>query len=786
MGDRPSRLKPPWPKRVPDVTQDTDVPRAAGDPTRGDEQTPAPEVDADTTSNPEPVGLSHKKDLHKGKRLSLKARIVSLVGVPLSLAILVAGFALMITINDTLYVNNVAVTDADLHMSTNMVLSALQDERRDSMVYIGSKGRTPGAAELNQRQQETDKQAAAFNGMVTDKVLGEVDPSDARWMQTLQQRLMNLGAIRQRVESRSISRAEADRQYTSLTDACIGVFANMTTDKNPNFGDYHQSLVAFQRAHEALSEEDATLSGALAVGRLTSSEYDAFVELVGAQRGLFTTASADINDPAVGTAYDKVTGTDAYKTLRSYEDRIVQRGRGQQTLPITLDEWNSARTSVFNDLGKMEHTDYDALVSHAKPVVIGIWVKLGVTVFAAVAILVISLVLAFKVGGNLIRRLADLKDTLLFLATKQIPQVMERLRRGETVDLAKEAPPVDMGRDEIGQAGEAFNLAQTAAIRSAIQESEQNKDVREVFVNLSRRSQGLVQRQLSMLDEAERSTSDPAELERLFKIDHLAVRQRRHAEDLLIIAGEPPGRRWRRPVAMVDVVRGALGEVESYERVVTLPVQDAELAGRVVADVIHLLAELVENATRFSPPHAQVHIGGEWVTNGFAIEIEDRGLGLTDEDRIKYNSRLSEPDSQFKLVDTKQLGLFVVGRLAQRNKIKVSLAESPYGGTTAVVLIPRELLTAPNGQDATVPARSTVPAARPATGQLAAEAIGMRVAGPVDRPVAGTEPRPAPADHWGAADTAHMAPVPPAHQPMTPRGSQHDGPDDGGWPARQS
>jgi hypothetical protein len=194
----------------------------------------------------------------------------------------------------------------------------------------------------------------------------------------------------------------------------------------------------------------------------------------------------------------------------------------------------------------------------------------------------------------------------------------------------------------------------------------------------------------------ERRVTDSTELKDLFRIDHLATRMRRNAENLIVLSGASPARAWRRSVPMVDVVRGALAEVEDYTRVTVMPMGQVELTGRAVGDVIHLLAELIENAVSFSPPYTTVHVSGQQVASGYVIEIEDRGLGMSAEDLATANERIADPP-EFNLSSTARLGLYVVSRLAERHGIRVSLKASPYGGTTAVVLLPLELVTEDDG-----------------------------------------------------------------------------------------
>jgi hypothetical protein len=224
-----------------------------------------------------------------------------------------------------------------------------------------------------------------------------------------------------------------------------------------------------------------------------------------------------------------------------------------------------------------------------------------------------------------------------------------------------------------------------------VEEAGLRKGYNEVFLNIARRSQTLLHRQLTLLDRMERRATEPDELEDLFRIDHLATRMRRHAEDLVILAGAAPGRGWRKPVPVIDVIRGAASEVEDYTRVTIRQVADAAIAGRAVGDLIHLFAELLENATAYSPPQSRVYVSGEQVANGYAVEIEDRGLGMPVEQIAEANARLAHPP-EFDPTNSAQLGLIVVARLAARHGIQVSLRPSAYGGVAAVVLVPTDLI----------------------------------------------------------------------------------------------
>jgi hypothetical protein len=228
---------------------------------------------------------------------------------------------------------------------------------------------------------------------------------------------------------------------------------------------------------------------------------------------------------------------------------------------------------------------------------------------------------------------------------------------------------------------------QGAAVAAAVDQARLRKGVNQVFLNISMRNQSLLYRQLKMLDSMERRTSDPAALAELFRLDHLTTRMRRHAEGLIILSGSSPDRGRREPVPVIDVLRAAVAEVEDYVRVDVVSESRDFVAGNAVSDVIHLLAELVENAAVFSPPNTRIEIRADRVGTGLVAEIEDRGLGLNEAERHSINQRLASPP-EFDLANSDQLGLFIVSQLATRHRIMVSLRASAYGGTTAIVRLP--------------------------------------------------------------------------------------------------
>ena len=335
-----------------------------------------------------------------------------------------------------------------------------------------------------------------------------------------------------------------------------------------------------------------------------------------------------------------------------------------------------------------------ALASHNQTAVHGT-VLIRIAVADAVGLVALLIAAAGMVwfARRLSRDASALEASARRFADQQLPLLVERLRRGDTFDPASELSPLArMKVTEFSRAAAALTNVQRTALSAAATETSLRSGVSQVFVSLARRSQSLLQRQLRLLDDLERKAVDPGALADLFPLDHLTTRMRRHAEGLIILSGAVPGRAWSSPVPVIDVIRGAIAEVEDYKRIAVATTSEDMVTGSAVADMIHLLAELIENATLFSPSGTRVEVKAERVGNGFAFEIEDRGLGIKSEELDAINLRLGSP-ADFDLANADQLGLFVVGKLAARHAVRVFLRPSPYGGTTAIVLMPSGMIT---------------------------------------------------------------------------------------------
>ena len=309
-------------------------------------------------------------------------------------------------------------------------------------------------------------------------------------------------------------------------------------------------------------------------------------------------------------------------------------------------------------------------------------------------VILITLLLAGSFARRVARDLTSLTIAARQLAAGQPVQASEAgLEAGSPAESSSRR---GSKTTEIAQATGAIAGLQETAAAAAASEAGMRDGLRQVIVSLARRNQSLLQRQLRLIDALEQKAADPGALADLFALDHLTTRMRRHAESLAILAGAAPGRSWREPVPVIDVIRGAMAEVEDYQRVAVLTQAEDAISGSAAADMIHLLAELIENATLFSPSGTAVEVRAGRVANGFAIEVDDRGLGIEPDQLTAINREMENPPD-FDLANSDRLGLFVGGKLAARYGVRVSLRASPYGGTTAIVLLPNNIVVPVGG-----------------------------------------------------------------------------------------
>ncbi len=644
-----------------------------------------------TCTYPRPTGDELGEAMRfRGK--SIRRKIVALLLVPLVSLTAIWTFATVLTGREAQQLFSVSTVVEEIGYPIEDTVRVLQQERRQTLVYLADPRASDGLTALRRSRTATDTAVAEIRGHA-----GKGGVRDAL-SQTEEERLTavldafdGIGSLRRSVEDGTVDRAQALTLYNRLVDPCHDLLANLNVVDNVNLDKQYRALVNVARARELLAREDALLGSALVTGRLSRTEIRDVSDLVAQRTMLY-----EINLPLLPSAdrgrYERFWRNAASAPLRVAEEAAVSSEAGSRPSGVTAQSWDTAAGSVLKELGELDDHASDRYQDRVDPVATNTIAKVIIAGALGLIALLYSVFLSVRVGGSLIRDLKQLRLEAHEASGVRLPGVMRRLSAGEEVDVETEVPRLEYDKNEIGEVGQALNTLQRAAVEAAVKQAELRAGVSEVFVNLARRSQVLLHKQLTLLDTMERRTEDTEELADLFRLDHLTTRMRRHAEGLVILSGAAPSRQWRKPVQLMDVVRAAVAEVEDYERIEVRRLPRVAVTGPAVADLTHLVAELLENATVFSPPHTAVQVLGERVANGFTLEIHDRGLGMAADALLDANLRLAETP-EFELSDTDRLGLFVVSRLAQRQNVRVSLQPSPYGGTTAVVFVPDALLT---------------------------------------------------------------------------------------------
>src|SRR5699024_10546336 len=528
--------------------------------------------------------------------------------------------------------------------------------------------------------------------------------------------LAKLDEIRNRVDAGDIELTEAYSYYNKLMDE----FAFGLTALAKDFDDAEIAYLRLKAmplflAADELSRAYAFAAAAMSSGGMTEEQFRVFADEVGAYRENLSATEPSML-PEVRSRYEKLRNSDSWENVTKVENAILT---GSSDLPMPPDEWQQSVTKVGKTIGSMyfAQSGYATDLSLQRTGDTLTWSIVGGS--AAVLFGVGVFVIALRSANRLVRRLTRLRSETLDMAEQRLPELVSAVRGGEYDEAELDELRGDAGTDEIGQVADAFNKAQQTAIAEAVEEARIRGGTRTVFLNIAHRSQVIVHRQLKLLDEAERSQEDPDQLDMLFQLDHMSTRARRNAENLIILGGKQPGRQWRDPVAVDELVRGAVAETEDYARVSVGRLPEAAVQGAAVGDVVHLLAELVDNATAYSPPESRVELRGNAVGRGIVLEVEDQGLGIEQERRAELNRMLANPPefSVMTLSEEPRLGLFVVARLAGRHGINVTLRESAYGGTRAIVLLRTELIQSESAGPAEEPARKhtqSPPPAQPA------------------------------------------------------------------------
>lgn len=681
-------------------TTGAEPPSRSAPPVRGRRAHAGPRADENTGAPPgqephagarvRPAAASRER--WRLRPRTVRAKIVSLLMVPVVSLLALWAFATVTTAQDVAGQQQLRRVDAQVRIPVAASVAELQAERRAALHYLASPDDDRADA-LKAQAQSTDSAADALRLGDEHTVADGADLPDAvaTRLTTFVSRTERLRTLRAGVLDRTAGWDKTYEQYTRTIQEAFGVTGALTGIHDARLGSDARVLLEFARAGEMLAREDALLSSAQLTRTFGVQRQRQFAGAAQTRRNLTESAVADLPDTG-RQDWRALTRKSAYDDVLAAEDKVIAAPPGRKAArAVPAATWESAHAAVQRSMRAIGTQADRNAAGRADPLTRGVLTPAGAAVLLGLAAVVASLVISVRIGRGLVVELISLRNGALEIARRKLPDAMDRLRAGEDVDVhtqATQGPPAD---DEIGQVGEALATVHRAAVGAAVERAELASGVSGIFVNLARRSQVLVHRQLNLLDSMERRAEDPGELGDLFRLDHLTTRMRRHAESLIILSGAAPGRAWRMPVPLTNVVRAAVSEIEDYARVEVRQLPEAAVAGTAVADLTHLLAELIENAAQFSPPHTKVRVTGEPVGNGYALEIEDRGLGMGKESLSEANRRIEQSEA-LDLFDSDRLGLFVVSRLASRHGIKVHLRTSPYGGTTAVVLLPVPLL----------------------------------------------------------------------------------------------
>ncbi|WP_329499374.1 nitrate- and nitrite sensing domain-containing protein [Kitasatospora herbaricolor] len=583
---------------------------------------------------------------------------------------------------------------------SNIVYYNLQEERRLSAEALVDPGASTEA--LRRQRQLTDEAVRTFQALSED-VAADAPPEVRSAVFQARQAMTQLPAQRAMIDRGSADQQAVFSYYTDLISVDLSLFTALSHVDNGEMTYISRALVDAFWAKEMLAREDAVLARGWPSGKLSTLELQLVQQSIGNQSFLLTTKITPYLPATEAPAWQALTNSAAWQAKATVEQALMRPAAtdasGGVKLPPLQEQWRQAVDQVNPQLVKLMETRTAGVVEVGKSSIIALLVKVALTSLVGLLAVVAVIITTWRLTRSLRRRILDLQGQAEELE-RTLPEVVERLGRGEQVDVEAESRAVGEqseanGTDELGQLGHALNLARTSALETAVRQADQYRGFERLLQRIARRTQLLIGLQLKKLDELERRHEDPEVLEGLFDLDHLTARLRRYEENLVILAGGQPQRRWRKPVPLLDVLRSAQGEVQDYRRIMLDVEGSPWLSERAVGPVAHVLAELMENAATFSRPPTPVEVRAAVVGRGLAIEIEDRGLGMDPEQFTAANELMSRPPRMDVLAkaDDIRLGFYVVARLAANSGLRVEFRPSAFGGTRVVVLVPAELVS---------------------------------------------------------------------------------------------
>lgn len=625
----------------------------------------------------------------------LPVKLAAITLVPLVIAVVLGASTLS---------SQVARSDSYQRIDSLMVLTgevggllnAVQRERTETVTRLTASGGSNKA--LRQAREDVDAATDPVTNTATRAV--EHDKGVVEAVTRSETVLDRLPALREDVSAGKLGPVEAIKEYSAITDALLQLAsASVARVSDEAIGGTPRAVLELEAAREEVSKQRALIGLGAERGSLAPSEqtlvrtWEVRIEdrlanfmavAAPAERELFTNT---ISEPSSQTRA---------RTARAVLGELGKPS-DQAIAELSPREWADASGRVADQLGQVSDRltakavgTSNGLVSDATTGVVVIAVLLGLALLVALLVIIV-------ITRQLLHSLRVLRTSAMTVAEERLPEAVRRIQEGTGASTSIEPVPVT-ATDEVGEVARAFDAVHQQALRLAGEQANMRTAYGGVFVNLSRRSQSLVQRQLQLIERLERDEEDADQLATLFQLDHLATRMRRNNENLMMLSGAETGRRSGRPVSSADVLRAAVSEIEQYQRVVVQSPPTTKVVGHAASDLMRLLAELLDNATAFSPPETQVIVSTTVMDNGaMTIDVIDHGIGMSSNEFAEANARMGEA-SEMTMVTSRRMGLFVVGRLAAKHGFVVTLHRTrDTEGVTATVAVPAELVIGAGG-----------------------------------------------------------------------------------------
>jgi signal transduction histidine kinase len=628
----------------------------------------------------------------------VRTRLIALIAIPTIVGVIFGGLRVTDSIS--------SAQQYQLISDVGRLVSQLGELARDLGLerglagrYVAANKRASEGQRLKSQQEIVDASAARTKAAIAE-ARDSVSDIGRRTLDRIEVRLSQLGSLRAAYTKDQMPPLPTVEKYSEIIADLLQVYDELgqgSTDEQ--LTSTAAALRSVARAEEEASKQRALLMIALVRGRFEEPEFKGFLD-AGSRRESERSSFLAVATPAQRQNFDNTVASQKIGRAEFYISRAVllhnsgtplRRLDNSSTKDVDL--WFDSISETVDRLHQVQKSLSEEVATRSADVASADRQLAAINIGIVVVLLVLVLAITALMAGSLVRPLRRLRSDALRIAGHTLPDLVRQLRENDIDPDKIRVPPIEINsKDEIGEVARAFDEVHREAVRLAGEESRLRSNVNAMFVNLSRRSQTLVERQITLIDSLEQGEQDEQRLSNLFKLDHLATRMRRNSENLLVLAGQEPPRRWSQPVQLVDVARASLSEVENYERVVLEVPEGVSIAGQAVNDVIHLLAELIENALSFSPRETRVPVSGSRIDGGgIMLSISDSGIGMTAEELAQANERLSEAPTVDVSV-SRRMGLFVVARLAHRHGIRVQLRPHGSGGLTAMVLIPESLL----------------------------------------------------------------------------------------------